>query len=866
MALAAGTRLGPYEILAPIGAGGMGEVYRAIDTKLKREVALKVLPEAFAQDPERMLRFQREAEVLASLNHPNIAHIYGVEERALVMELVEGETLKGPLPLETALNYARQIADALEAAHEKSIIHRDLKPPNIMITPAGVVKVLDFGLAAVAQSSDLSNPANSPTLTISPTRAGMILGTAGYMSPEQARGKAVDKRADIWAFGVVLFEMLTGQQPFEGPTVSDTLAAVLKTEPDLSQVPAQVRKLVRRCLEKDPKLRLRDIGDAKLLLEESPPEMAPAKRSGRWWKIAAVVALAVGAIGGWAMAHVRQPPADQRVLRFQIEPPEGGEFSYGTVSAGIALSPDGRTAAYVASSNGKNRLWVRPLDETAARLIPGTDDAGFPFWSPDSKSIAFGAGEKLQRVELAGGAPLTICEAPTSARGGSWNSDGQIIFGTIAGLFQVPASGGTPSRLKVFAASGAPTVGYWPQMLPGGRFLYLVARGTAENNGVYAASLAKPSELIKLLSATTNALYVPGGDGTGYLLWLRGSTLVAQEFDVARLRLAGEPHPVADPVAGLVGRMYASVSTNGLLLYDAANPLSQFTWVDRTGKKLATAGEPLDIGPYRLSPDARRLSIARVSGLGIDLWLMEVDRGVVSRFTFESKSFGPVWSPDGRMIAYGHLSAPLGLFIRTLNGAGGEQNLTQSANFQSPTDWSRDGRFLLFNGGDSTRQELWVLPLTPDGRSTSSGQAKRYGGGQFDTRNGRFSPDMRWVAYESEESGEHEIYVDAFPEPRDKVQVSAKGGTRPAWGPSGRELFYVSPDNKLMAVTLKVGADSLEPSAPRELFLLPILGEDVNPYDVAPDGQRFLIPGTQHQQPLTVIVNWPALLKPGSGR
>jgi serine/threonine protein kinase len=340
MPLTAGERLGPYEILASIGAGDMGEVYRARDTKLDRDVAIKVLPAALAQDPERLARFEREAKVLASLNNPNIAQIYGIEDRALVMELVEGQTLQGPLSLETALNYARQIADALEAAHEKNIIHRDLKPANIMITPAGVVKVLDFGLAAVSQSSDPSNPANSPTLTISPTRAGMILGTAAYMSPEQARGKPVDKRADIWAFGVVLFEMLTGKRLFEGETVSDTLAQVLTKEPDWEQVPAQTRKLVRRCLEKDPKLRLRDIGDAKFLLEESPPEKAPAKRSGRWWKIAAVVALAAGAVGGWEMARFRQPPADQRVMRFQIEPPEGAEFSYPTPPESLSRPTD----------------------------------------------------------------------------------------------------------------------------------------------------------------------------------------------------------------------------------------------------------------------------------------------------------------------------------------------------------------------------------------------------------------------------------------------------------------------------------------------------------------------------------------------
>jgi serine/threonine protein kinase len=863
MPLSVGDRLGPYEILAPIGAGGMGEVYRAGDTKLDRDVAIKVLPASFAQDPERLARFEREAKVLASLNHPNIAQIYGIEDRALVMELVPGESLKGPLSLETALSYARQIADALEAAHEKNIIHRDLKPANIMITPAGVVKVLDFGLAAVSQPSDSSDPVNSPTLTISPTRAGMILGTAAYMSPEQARGKAVDKRADIWAFGVVLFEMLTGKPLFEGETVSDTLAQVLTKEPDFNRVPFKVRRLLRSCLEKDPKRRLQAIGDMPLLLDA--PESEPSKRSSRWWKIAAVAALAVAALGGWEMARFRQPPADQRVLRFQIEPPGGGAFSFGANNIGIALSPDGRTAAYIASSSGTTRLWVRPLDDTAARVVSGTEGAGFPFWSPDSKSIAFVSENKLERVDLAGGAPLTICEAPI-IRGGSWNSDGQIIFGTLtSGLFEVLASGGTPSPLKIPGAAGVNAAALWPQMLPGGRFLYFAFSDKPEITGIYAASLAKPSEAVKLLSTDGNAVYAPAGNGRGYLLWLRGSTLVAQELDVAKLRMVGTPHPVADPVSKVVaGLMNASVSANGLLLYSSANPLIQFTWVDRTGKRLAGVGEPLDIGPYRLSPDGRRLATTRNSGIGTDLWLMELERGVASRFTFESNSLWPVWSPDGRTILYAHFNPP-GLVRKASSGAGGEgPTFTQPlGQVITPTDWSRDGHFLVYSYAGA-QPGLWVLSLTPDGRPAANEKPRRYTGGQFSASQGRFSPDTHWVAYQSDESGRSEIYADSFPDPRGKVQISTDGGSYPEWGPDGRELFYVSPDKKLMAANVKVGADSVEPSAPRELFPLPIV--EVNPYDVAPDGQRFLIPGTPQQaaQPLMVIVNWPALLNKGA--
>jgi Tol biopolymer transport system component len=785
------------------------------------------------------------------------------------MEYVEGVPLKGPLPLDQALKYAAEICDALDAAHKKNITHRDLKPANILVTKQGI-KLLDFGLAKVGTPLN----AGEGTMTIALTGKGEILGTFQYMSPEQINGQDAGPQSDIFSFGLVLYEMLTGKRAFDGSTPASVIAAILeRPAPSVADVaPPALDRVLKRCLEKDPENRWQSARDLKAELEwignapetgQAAPSRSRFSMSG--W-IAAAVMLVLGALGGWALAHFRQPPADERVLRFQIEPPEGAEFSYGATTSGIALSPDGRTAAYVASSNGKSRLWVRPLDETTARVIPGTEGAGFPFWSPDSRSIAFGAGDKLQRVDLAGGTPLTICGVGSLFRGGGWNGDGQIIFATYAGLFQVSASGGTPSPLKTSGPSRADVYVLAPQMLPSGRFLYFVPSDKPENIGVYAASLAKPSETVKLLSTETTALYAPGSNGKGYLLWQRGSTLLAQDFDVAKLRLAGEPHPVADPVAGLFGQMTASVSANGLLLYGAANPLNQFTWVDRTGKKLAAVGEPLDTGPYRLSPDGRRLAMTRASGLGADLWLMDVERGVPGRFTFDSGGSYPVWSPDGRTILY--RSRLKGLVLQAFNGAGGEQSFRQSRNPQIPTDWSRDGRFVLFGELTGPRFEGWAMPLTPDGKPAANDKPRRYPGGQFNAAWSRFSPDSRWVAYQSDESGRAEVYVDSFPQPHGKAQISTSGGAYPQWGPGGRELFYASPANKLMAVGLKIGADSLEPSAPRELFPLPSVDMGINPYETAPDGQRFLVFGTPQQapQPLTVIVNWPALLKNGSAR
>ena len=573
-----------------------------------------------------------------------------------------------------------------------------------------------------------------------------------------------------------------------------------------------------------------------------------------------------------AVSYFRQPPADDRVVRLQINPPEGSRFSFGNLIGGIALSPDGRTAAFVASGNGKTGLWVRPLDGTTSRLIPGTEGAANPFWSPDGKSLAFLAGGKLQRVDLAGGAPIAIC-ALFEFRGGAWGSDGQILYGTTSsGLFRVPASGGTPSPLTALNASRGEGSHRWPQILPGGRFLYWVQGDKPENTGIYAASFAKPGEPVRLVPTDTNGLYAPGGDGKGYLLWLRGGTLVAQEFNPSTLKLAGEPHPLADPVAriGIMGQMNVAVSTGGMLLYSASNVFSQFTWLDRTGKPLAMVGEPGEYtSAFRLSPDGRSVAAVRDGPGGRDLWLLEAERGVVSRFTTNSGlSIYPVWSPDSRTIVFTS-GASRNLFRKDSSGAGSEEPLAPAANPRFATDWSRDGRYLLYYEiAPETPRHLWVLGMTPDGRAAPDAKPRPYLRTRFNESWGRFSPDSppRWVAYQSDVTGRYEVYIQAFPEPRGKFQISTGGGQYPQWGAGGRELFYVSPDYKLMVVSLKLGTDSVEPANPRELFPLPALDNGFSPYDTSPDGQRFVVRATPEQaaQPLTVIVNWPALLKKGT--
>ena len=860
MILTKGARLGPYEILAPLGAGGMGEVYKAKDTRLDRTVAVKVSTAQFTE------RFEREARAVAALNHPNICTLHDVGPNYLVMEYIEGVPLKGPLPVGKAVEYAGQILDALDAAHRKGITHRDLKPANILVTKQGI-KLLDFGLAK-HQAAPLEE--GGATLSQALTGEGQIVGTLQYMSPEQLQGQEADARSDIFAFGCVLYEMLTGKRAFEGESAASVIAAILEREPAPLMAAPPLDRIVRRSLAKDPDQRFQTARDLKAALGwaiEHPPSPAQAK-GGRRWGIAAAI-LVIVALLAWGVWRLSRPPAETRSYRLQIDPPEGTRFTFGNNLGGIALSPDGRTAAYVTWGGGKNGLWIRPLDSAAARLIPGTEGAAYPFWSPDSKSVAFFAGSKLLRIDLAGGAPLPICEVAV-ARGGAWTSDGRIIYGVLAdGLFQVNSFGGKPTALTTLDASRLEGMHRWPQVLPGGRFLYSIQSEKPENTGIYATSFAKPGERVQLLTTDTNALYAPGGDGRSYLLWLRGGVLVAQEFDAGTLKLEGEPYPVADPVAkiGLLGQMNAAVSADGLLLYSASNTLSQFTWFNRTGNRLEGVGEPAEYSTFRLSLDGGRIVTALDRPGSTDIWLLEVERGVAGKLTSNpGLSTFPIWSPDGKTILFSS-GAPRNLYRKESSGVENEQRFSRSLYNQYATDWSRDGSWVLYwELNPNTQRDLWVLPATPGSKPAPDATPKPYLRTPSNEQWGRFSPDARWVAYQSDETGPWEVYIQAFPEPHGATRISTGGGKYPQWDADARGLFYISLDNKLMAVSLKMGADTVQPSAPLELFPLPAVDDGWSPYDTTADGRRFLVRATPEHgasQPLTVIVNWPALLKEG---
>jgi Tol biopolymer transport system component len=891
--------------LSPLGAGGMGEVYRARDTKLHREVALKILPEVFASNPDRLARFQREAQLLASLNHPHIAAIYGIEDsngvRALILELVDGRTLadriaQGPIPFEEALPIARQIAEALEAAHEQGVIHRDLKPANVKVRPDGTVKVLDFGLAKLAQASGPgldgsdAQAASSPTAT-SPamTEMGMILGTAAYMSPEQAKGLAADKRSDVWAFGCVLYEMLTGRRAFRGDDVPDTLAAVLRGQPDWTRLPVDtpraVARLLRRCLEKDRKARLHDIGDARIELEgvRTEPEPADLTRAPagarsreRWaWVIAAVSLTAAVALTVPATRHLREtPPSAAPEMRLEITTPPT------TDPASFAISPDGQRLVFVASDDGQSRLWLRSLDAVAAQPLAGTEGALSPFWSPDSRSVGFFDGNRLKRADIGGGLPQTLANVSGIGRGGAWSPDGSILFAPIAGspLFRLPASGGEAVAVTKLAPL---QIGHrYPQFLPGGRQFLFYAGGPPETRGIYLGSLDAP-ETRRLTAADTAGLYAPPRPGdaeafdeTGWLFFVRQGTLVARRFDPAREELTDDPVTVADAVGfdTAVNRGAFSVSGTGVVTYRAgaaAGFLSgsrQLTWFDRSGKALGTLGPPDENNLLfpRLSPDGRRVAVNRtVQGNG-DIWLLDGVR--TTRFTFDpSIDRNPTWSPDGRRIVFdSNRTGSRKLYQRLASGAGSDELLFESPVGGTPAGWTADERFLLYAvfNDPNTRSayDLWVLPLEGDRKPFAFVNAS------FEERSGQFSPDGRWVTYTSNESGVDEIYVRPFPgqvSAGAQWQVSTGGGIYSRWSPDGKELFYIAPDGKMMAVPIAVNGAALEAGVPVALFETRIVGGGRNisvgrQYDVAADG-RFLINVTTDDavaSPITVILNW----------
>ncbi|HTM32084.1 MAG TPA: protein kinase [Vicinamibacterales bacterium] len=898
MALVPGTRLGSYEIVAALGAGGMGEVYRATDTKLKRQVAIKILPSSLAADADRLARFQREAEVLASLNHPHIAAVYGLETTdggtALVMELVAGEDLseriaRGPVPVDEALSTARQIADALEAAHDQGIIHRDLKPANIKVRADGTVKVLDFGLAkAMAPAGSSPDVSPSPTITTPAmmTGAGVILGTAAYMSPEQARGKVAGKRADIWAFGCVLYELLAGRRVFEADEVADVLARVLTLQPDWSllppTVPAGIQRLLSRCLEKDPKRRLADIADARLEIDDALAEQngkdtrvaAGAPRavgsSGRTKAAWAVAALFAASALGLGIAMMRRPVvAEAPVYRSTILVNE--TLSRRAPSHRFRLSPDGRQLAYIAAdASGRTMLWVRPLDSLAGQPLAGTDDANAPFWSPDSRFVAFFADAKLKRIDAAGGPVTVICDAPASTgrrlTTGSWNRQDVIVIPspdspTIA---RVAASGGTPSAVTILEANGEATQHGSPFFLPDGqRFLYVAYRGLVPL-GMYVGSLAGEPP-VRLMDTGSNGQYANGS-----LLFVRGTTLMAQRFDPTTLALSGEAVAIGDRVGMNISFMRAgafSVSETGALVYQGygEGQTARLVWSDRNGNQTPVLDERLPYRDLRLSPDGLRaaVSVANSRDNMSDVWIVNPVRGLRTRFTFDAADeFSPIWSANGAEIAFssrrkGHLD----LYRKTASGADREDVLLNDAVDKTPTSWSPDGKLVLYSiDGAMTGPDVWVLPLAGDRKPFP------FLASNTDERFAQFSPDGRWVAYAASESGRVEVYVASFPGPGGKQLISSAGGSYPRWRPDGKELFYQSPDNRLMAATVRLDEARVDVDAVRPLFEMRAPdGSPRNFYDVASNGQRFMVvvPDETAATPLTLVNNWPTVVKNG---
>ena len=868
-------RLGRYELAGLLGKGGMGEVYRARDVSLGRDVAIKMLPPAFSTDPDRMARFDREARVLAALNHPNIGAIYGVEQeagshrRALVLELVEGETLaqrlaRGPLPLDEARAIATQIAGALEAAHEKTIVHRDLKPGNVALTAGGMVKVLDFGLAK-AVSGHVVPAGVTAMSSIAATAQGFIVGTPSYMSPEQARGAPVDQRTDIWAFGCVLYEMLTARPAFDGVTHSDTLAAVLERAPDWDALPAEtpssLRRLLHWCLEKNPNRRLHDIADARFDLEGAAVEaddsrqpvatrLRPAERLG--WAALSVVALG-GAVLAWLPLR-DSPPLRESDVRFEIVTPQTSDPS-------IAISPDGQSIAFVGVDRGQSRVWLRPLNSLSARPLAGTDGAAAPFWSPDSRSIGFFADGKLKRIDIDTGLVRELANAALGA-GGTWSREGVILYGFITGadrIVRVPDTGGEPVPVTPPDQRGA----FGPRFLPDGRHFFYQAGGPdrrspgAQGPSVYVARL-DGGEPRRVLASSSPPVFV----SSGQVLFVRDGTLFAQDFDVARLELSGTAYPVADGVQpGIL-----SASPTGSIVFRTGastaslNQPSQLVWFDRAGNEIERIGDPSQgaiINPS-LSPVDGRVAISRAG----DIWLVDpLKGGAAARFTTAAGADNnPLWSSNGTQIVFSsNRGGVLDLWVRDVTDAvGSERPLLESPHTKSASDWSRDGRFLLYETvHPETLGDIWALPLDAGGREFAVARTRFY------ERDGQFSPGGKWVAYESNESGVPEIYIQPFPPTGGKEPISVGGGTQARWRRDGQELFYLAPDSRLMAVSIRLPSsrERVEVSAPVPLFVAPVAVRWNNlrhQYEVAGDGQRFLVNTAVggHESSISVIVNW----------
>jgi eukaryotic-like serine/threonine-protein kinase len=888
--LTAGTKLGPYEIQSALGAGGMGEVYRARDTRLERTVAIKVLPAHLSDNPERQQRLEREARAVSSLNHPHICALYDIGHQDgisyLVLEYLEGETLaqrleKGPLPTQQLLKSAMEIAGALEKAHRNGLVHRDLKPGNIMLIKGGA-KLLDFGLAKPATPAPAAELTTMATSSKPLTAEGTLVGTFQYMAPEQLEGKEVDARSDIFSFGAVLYEMATGQKAFAGKSQASLIAAILAAEPApitklQPMAPPALERVVKTCLAKDPDERWQTAHDLKLQLVwiseggslAGVPVPVVTRRKTRErlaWSAAALMTLAALV---FAFGYFERAPAPLHAIRAYIKPAPNSNFLLaGGPLSGFALSPDGLHLAYVAlAPEGKPLLWVRPIASLQAQPLAGTESPAFPFWSPDGRFIGFFADGKLKKIEASGGPPLTLCDAPIP-RGGTWNREGVILFTPTvnAPVHRVSASGGQAAPLTTINQANGETSHRWPYFLPDGRhFLYLA--GTpftpreSSSNAIMVGSLdSKETKL--LLHTHASAIYA-----SGHVLFLRQNTLMAQPFDPNRLELTGDAFPIGDPVLedGSNLRAVFSASGNGSLTYveGSSGASRQLIWLDRSGNKV---GEVSGADMYNfpsISPDGKRIAYTLESS-GWDVWSYDVARGVKTRLTFGSGSsqanLSEVWSPDGRWIAYTcNHTGKFGLCRKPSDGSGSEEVLLEGGGqVRYADDWSPDGKFLTYREPIQGIGAVWMLPMSGGGKPYPFLQS------QYTQINARFSPDTKWVAYCSNESGEFKVYVVPFPGPGGKWQVSAGSGCAPRWRRDGKELFYFSFDNKLIAADVKTSGASFEVGSLHTLFeTRPFASLGSSTFDVTADGQRFIVDymGEQPTAAITLVVNWPADLK-----
>jgi eukaryotic-like serine/threonine-protein kinase len=883
MTLETGTKLGRYEIRSKVGAGGMGEVYRARDEKLNREVAIKVLPAALSENADRLHRFEQEAQAAGALNHPNILAIYDVGTDAtapyVVSELLEGESLRdrldhGPLPSRKAIDYATQIARGLAAAHAKGIVHRDLKPDNLFITKDEHVKILDFGLAKLVQASADEEPQTDIATRKVHTDPGTVMGTAGYMAPEQVRARAVDHRADIFSFGAVLYEMLSGRRAFHRDSAIETLNAILNEEPaelTNSQPPIApaLERVVWHCLEKSPERRFQSASDVAFALEsvsgvtshpsqptithhEIPPSHTWTRERLIWLCVCLILVASIAAL---AVAYFSRTESNVHPVRLALTPPEKATFS-----GGITVSPDGLHVTFISTgADGRRQLWVRSLDVEKPELLTGTEDATAPFWSPDSRSIGYFANGKLFRVDATHGRPQQLCDVRED-RGGAWSRDGVILFAGPEGLQRVSAQGGTPVlATKVDAKEEAHR---WPYFLPDGRhFLFLGDAQTTENHHIRLGSLDSQETQI-LFGAVTRIVYAP----PGYLLYVNQGALVAQPFDARSLKVTGDPITVAEHIAEVGVNHYFdfSVSDNGVLAYQIGSQKSQLVWYDREGKKLEPLGDPDSYASVSLSADGRHAAAGLLDpdGRQSDIWLLDLSRGVKTRLTFNPQSDGdPVWSPDGKRIAFssnrsgdGHIH----LYDTSASATGDDQLLLNGNADDVPTSWSHDGKNILFMRFQNDRPaSIWLFSLD-DRQSKPLLQSQ-----SFDQASPAFSPNGRFIAYDSTESGRPEVYVQTFPLSDQKWAISSGGGTVPRWRDDGKEIFYLTQDGRVMSAQLKSDS-SFDNAVTKQLFHLDIKLAPGYPFDVTPDGARFLIntpAEANNPAPMVVLVNWPATLK-----